>query len=550
MKKFIISLLFAAAGISCAIAQQVNIVKGNIKGLSTDKLWIAVYPLDTLTATHARIKPFSNFRIKPQETVTAVAGKFEVEIPSDSPSVMLISPDEGFFPDGWFFDATTAELLLMPGEKVKVTGKLEPGFLSYDVSGGGLNPAYAKARKSWVQGVGDLMRESENASESEMRALSERYQEILEKTVEAKYDFIRRNPGHAAIGLMAQDLPLIPSTKEILDSVDPANIYAPLRDVFEYKVKKAEASELFWKAAGTDWVGETAPDFTLMDRHGDPFMFSSLRGKYVVLDFWGSWCAPCIQGIPVMRQLHAKCKGKNVEFIHIACNDTEEAWRKALDANPMEWIQVLDDPGLDGVKMKYGIFSYPTKIIVDPQGKIVFIGGGENEVFYSAMQELFGVSVDKKAAVREPVVIETKLKKGDKCPGFTYEDPEGNKVSLGDLEGKYVLVDVWATWCGPCKGEIPALKALEEKYRDRNIHFLSLSVDEDVAAWRKMVSEDGLTGIQLNIGGDRSLVEEFEIMGIPRFILLDRTGHILDPMMRVRPSNPEIAELLESLPGF
>lgn len=141
------------------------------------------------------------------------------------------------------------------------------------------------------------------------------------------------------------------------------------------------------------------------------------------------------------------------------------------------------------------------------------------------------------------------LKAGDPSPVFKYLDINGKEVSLKDLKGKYVYIDVWATWCGPCKRELPHLKELEEKMHGKKIVFVSISCDQDKAAWERMVKEKGLGGIQLHNGGDREFMTAFEIRGIPRFILLDKKGKIVNPNM-TRPSNPETEKTLKALKGI
>lgn len=141
------------------------------------------------------------------------------------------------------------------------------------------------------------------------------------------------------------------------------------------------------------------------------------------------------------------------------------------------------------------------------------------------------------------------LKAGDKSPSFKYWDIDSVEVSLDDLKGKYVYIDVWATWCGPCKGELPHLKELEKKMHGKNIVFVSISCDKDKEAWKKMVKEKELGGVQLHNGGDREFMTAFAITGIPRFILLDKEGKIVNPKM-TRPSNPETEKTLKELKGI
>lgn len=141
------------------------------------------------------------------------------------------------------------------------------------------------------------------------------------------------------------------------------------------------------------------------------------------------------------------------------------------------------------------------------------------------------------------------LQAGDRCPNFSYEDIHGNKVTLKDLRGKYVYIDIWATWCPPCRDELPFLKTLEEKFKDKNIWFVSISCDKNKEKWMKMVKEEKLGGIQLHMGKDWSFMEAFNNRKIPRFILVDRKGKIISPKTS-RPSEPETEEMLRALKGI
>jgi thiol-disulfide isomerase/thioredoxin len=139
---------------------------------------------------------------------------------------------------------------------------------------------------------------------------------------------------------------------------------------------------------------------------------------------------------------------------------------------------------------------------------------------------------------------------GKPSPDFKGVDVNGKEYTLADFRGKYVYIDVWATWCGPCRQEIPYLKKLDEDYKDAQIVFLSLSVDQDKAKWEKMVKEQSMSGVQLHIGQNSSFQQAYKIEGIPHFILLDKEGRILDKKMS-RPSMDEVTrERIENLEGI
>jgi len=139
------------------------------------------------------------------------------------------------------------------------------------------------------------------------------------------------------------------------------------------------------------------------------------------------------------------------------------------------------------------------------------------------------------------------LRKGDPSPKFNYPNTKGEKVSLDDLKGKYVYVDVWATWCGPCKTQIPFLKELHKDYSDKNISIVSLSIDKATHKdkWLQMVADEELTGIQIMADND-DFATAYNISGIPRFILIDPEGKIVDSNAP-RPSDPKLRQLFESL---
>src|SRR5690606_134699 len=99
------------------------------------------------------------------------------------------------------------------------------------------------------------------------------------------------------------------------------------------------------------------------------------------------------------------------------------------------------------------------------------------------------------------------------APQFAFESIEGNTVSLADLKGKYLYIDIWATWCRPCLQQLPAMKELEEKYRDKNIEFVSISVDKDAdkPKWKNMVDSREMKGIQLFAGKRTSFHQDYGI---------------------------------------
>ena len=139
---------------------------------------------------------------------------------------------------------------------------------------------------------------------------------------------------------------------------------------------------------------------------------------------------------------------------------------------------------------------------------------------------------------------------GTPSPTFDYDNYKGGKTKLEDFRGKYVYIDVWANWCAPCRAEIPFLKKLEEKYHQKNIVFVSLSIDQvkDVEKWRKLIKDKELGGVQVFADKDwnSQFVKDYNITGIPRFILIDPNGNIVKADAP-RPSSPTIEAEFDAL---
>lgn len=164
----------------------------------------------------------------------------------------------------------------------------------------------------------------------------------------------------------------------------------------------------------------------------------------------------------------------------------------------------------------------------------------------------------------EIIKLKKDLPKGNPSPTFeNYENYAGGTTSLSDLKGSYVYIDVWATWCAPCKAEIPFLKEVEEKYKDKNIKFVSISVDNgrgykadtpeaakeaSIEGWRKMVADEALGGIQLLADKDwqSDFMRAYKVNSIPRFILIDPDGNIVTPVAP-NPSSESLTTLFNEL---
>ncbi|MBK0368315.1 redoxin domain-containing protein [Flavobacterium sp. SE-1-e] len=219
-------------------------------------------------------------------------------------------------------------------------------------------------------------------------------------------------------------------------------------------------------------------------------------------------------------------------FFSVHMNNSEDV-KKRMDL--VEAITHITDPSLKDAFLRNAVATSRMKI-------------EEYEKIAPAIKP-YMTSVESKEFLLE---YEKVLHKsvGQKGLEFTYKDVNDKPVSFSDFKGKYVYIDLWATWCGPCKREIPAMKKLEEDYHGKNIVFISLSLDKakDTQKWKDFVKSEDLKGIQLMADKDfgSAVAKNYDVNAIPRFLLFDTKGNIINADA-MRPSNPELREQLDKL---
>lgn len=166
-----------------------------------------------------------------------------------------------------------------------------------------------------------------------------------------------------------------------------------------------------------------------------------------------------------------------------------------------------------------------------------------------AQKEKWGkfLTAEQMARFDEVAASLYKAEEGVKGADFTYPDKDGKMVSLSDFKGKVVVVDVWATWCAPCRKELPHLKKLEEEMKGTDVVFIGVSLDEakDREKWKKFIVEEQLPGVQLFASGWSHIAKAYKITGIPRFMVFDRDGKIV-AIKAPRPSDEALKRLLEA----
>ncbi|MBX7051787.1 MAG: TlpA family protein disulfide reductase [Flavobacteriales bacterium] len=138
---------------------------------------------------------------------------------------------------------------------------------------------------------------------------------------------------------------------------------------------------------------------------------------------------------------------------------------------------------------------------------------------------------------------------GQPAPDAVFYDANGKFSRISDYKGKVLYIDTWATWCGPCKREIPHLKTLEEEYHGKNVTFISVSTDKDINAWKSFIAKEQMAGLQLHQSDkfEETISKLYLVNSIPRFIIIDKNGKIVQAD-GPRPSSGEtVRNLLDQL---
>ena len=152
--------------------------------------------------------------------------------------------------------------------------------------------------------------------------------------------------------------------------------------------KEARQLEIERKLEAMQAGNVEAPLFTLKDLSNQEISLSDFRGKWVILDFWGSWCPWCIKGFPELKEAYEKY-GDQLVIIGIDCRESEEAWRAGVEKYQLPWVN-LYNPQDSKLTEEYNVPGYPTKVIVNPEGIIKNITVGHDPEFYVALSSLLG----------------------------------------------------------------------------------------------------------------------------------------------------------------
>ena len=373
LKKNFLGLMMAMVVASCTAAESKLHVKMNIKGMGDSVAVVSIAD-----------------RENPQ-TFAGKQGVFDFEV--DVPQVTMYLLVDPCVLRGER-SAYRFQIPAVPGEEVVVTSENES---RYDVTGSKFYAQFheidlaveeaQKESKAFTQKCMDMLQKGVS-QDSVMKVYNADMPAISQRFAKAMTDIVKTHSKDEAITAFLTEFEDVDQLKAAVALLSPEVREGRTKPLYQFILDQVEAQQKAEQEASQKQnAGVEAPDFTLNDINGKPLSLSSLRGKYVIIDFWGSWCGWCIKGFPEMKNYYQKYKGK-FEILGVDCNDPEQKWKDAVRQYELPWLHVYN-PRNSTVLADYGIQGFPTKIVVGPDGKIVKTIVGESPEFYTLLDELF-----------------------------------------------------------------------------------------------------------------------------------------------------------------
>lgn len=368
MEKIMYCLLVLLLGAGCAVAQKTQTITARFSNIGnhTVKLNYTTSGLKVVDSAKAEKDGIVRFSYKVANPVVA--------------SLSVEDPELLLYIDSTSFNPPVLEMFI--GEApVIITGDAKK-FFKASVKGGKSNKEWAGVRPASANLSDTLWTEFKKTYENKPNAKTKddvwvMQRRILASRIELQKRFIQQHPESDVAAYFLS---------KIAADLEPDQL-ALKYDSLSVSAKQS----VYGKSVGalvhgvkTTAIGMKAVELNKKDINGNPVSLESLRGKIVLLDFWGSWCGPCRASHPHLKELYGKYKGKGLEIVGIAqergetVEEAEKQWKQAIAEDGIPWLQVLNNVDIArfNIVKAYAITAFPSKILIDKEGKIIgrFVG--------------------------------------------------------------------------------------------------------------------------------------------------------------------------------
>jgi thiol-disulfide isomerase/thioredoxin len=358
-------------------------VKLNVKGVTDCKLYVTEFYGGNLTKNN-------QYEFKNGEAILKGAGlkPFIARITfSSNNQFVKTASSGGYYPS----KAASLWAVIYPGARFSIDGSVEnKDFIDLYPKDGGENDYLAELNKRIMPLINKAINitleinKNKSMSPEEKKRLTDNQEALSKQSNDEKVSFIKSKPNSMACLWIMEDMlirseiePL--SLEPVLAKVDVQkygtnNFYIAVKDRIE--------------GAKRTSPGKKCPEIITSDSFdGKLFNSESMRGKYMIIDFWGTWCGPCMAGIPKMKAFRDKHADK-LQILSISNDKTVDGWKSVINQKQMDWPNILIGPGEKNYVNKFNVQGFPTKILVSPDGIILYRESGENEDFYEKLEKL------------------------------------------------------------------------------------------------------------------------------------------------------------------